>query len=144
MNLDNFKLIRINKNRGWRGLAEVQILGDDDKPGRITMKHIFSFSQDVWNDLIHHNRLVVSDQDNYYIVHFTGVVKGLLPSPSQQRSVLIKDFIANIDKVTVVAKTDWGKTDAGDYISLLHYKRNKNNHTQSDWNCIGIRVTPSI
>lgn len=145
MNLDNFKQIRINKNRGWRGLAEVQILGDDTKPGKITTKRIFSFSQDVWYDLINRNAIVLADQDNYYVVHFTDVVKGSLPLPSQQRSVLIKDFVANIDKVSVVERRDWiSKSSTDDFSLIWDYTRNKNNHTTSDWNCIGVRVLPNI
>lgn len=141
MNISDMKQIIINKNRGWRGLAEVQILGEE---GKLITRHIFSFSQDVWDDLIRHHRIVIADDYYYYVIHFTDTVRGLLPSPTQQRSVLIKNFMANIDKVSMVLKREWAKVDAGDYIAIRNHRANKNNHTQSNWNCIGIRVIPSI
>ena len=127
------KQILINKNRGWRGLAEVQILGEE---GKLITKHIFSFSQDVWDDLIQQHKIVIADNDYYYVMHFTDTVRGLLPSPTQQRSVLIKNFMANIDKVSVTPKREWAKVDADGYMPIVHYRKNKNNHTQSNWNCI--------
>ena len=141
LELKDFKTISIMKNRGWRGLSCVEIRNDK---GKVITKYIFSFSQDVWNDLINNNQIVIADNDYYYVIHFTDTVRGLLPSPSQQRSVLIKDFIANIDKVSMVLKTDFTSADVDEYMPIMHYRKNKNNHTQSDWNCIGIRVIPSI
>lgn len=146
MNIDNFQAMRINKNRGWRGLAEVQILGDNDKPERITMKRIFSFSQNVWDDMVYNKIIVVDDVDNYYVVHFSAVVTGRLPDSSNpmQRSVVIKDVVTNISSTTVVPKSDWYKATGDDYKAIWHYASNKNNHTTSDWNCIGVRVLPNI
>lgn len=144
MNISDMKQVRINKNRGWRGLAEVQILGEKSVIGEVIAKYIFSFSQDVWDDLINNNQIVIADNDYYYVIHFTDTVRGLLPNPTQQRSVLIKDFIANIDKVSMVSKTDYVKADISDYMPIIHHIKNKNNHTTSNWNCIGVRVTPSI
>ena len=144
MNISDMKQVMINKNRGWRGLAEVQILGEKSFIGEAIAKYIFSFSQDVWDDLINHNQIVIADDDYYYVIHFADTVRGLLPNPTQQRSVLIKDFIANIDKVSTIAKTNYTHADISDYLPIVHHIKNKNNHTQSNWNCIGIRVTPSI
>lgn len=133
MNISDMKQIVINKNRGWRGLSCVEI---HNEKGELITKYIFSFSQDVWEDLINRNQIVIADNDYYYVIHFTDTVRGLLPNPTQQRSVLIKDFIANIDKVSMVAKTDYTKADISDYMPIMHYRKNKNNHTQSNWNCI--------
>jgi hypothetical protein len=130
--------IVINKNRGWRGLAEVRCLNRENKS---ELEMIFSFSQPVWDDM-QMGRMVLQDGEDYIIVHFdnTEVL------PKGQRSVLLKNFIGNIINTIRVPKTEIVTADLGsiDYNAVIHFKKNRNNHTQSDWNCIGIRVIPEI
>ena len=130
--------IVINKNRGWRGLAEVRCLNRENKS---ELEMIFSFSQPVWDDM-QMGRMVLQDGEDYIIVHFdnTEVL------PKGQRSVLLKNFIGNIINTIRVPKADIITADLGsiDYNAVIHFKKNRNNHTQSDWNCIGIRVIPEI
>lgn len=132
--------LTIDKNRGWRGLAEVKTY---DKVGNRVTDMIFSFSQQVWNDMLD-GYMVVQTQEEYILLNFNHTDR--LPKPTQQRSVLIKNFIADIKNYWVYPKTDW--TDQalklGHYSYISHFTQNKNNHTQSDWNCIGIRVVPMI
>ena len=139
--MSNMKFITINKNRGWRGLAEIAVLNEDKD---LVKKHIFSFSQAMWDDMIYKNMVVIRDSENYYVIHFSSVVRGMLPRPVQQRSVLIKNFTAEIDRVNQVPVNEWTKETGEMWETIRHFIKNKNNHTQSDWNCIGIRVTPSI
>lgn len=137
--MDISKII-LNKNRGWRGLAQLQTL---DKDNDTIMTMIFSFSQAVWDDMLH-GYIVTQDKDNYYVIEFDNTEK--LPSPMQQRSVLIKNFIGNVDKVNSYSKNTWvhdARAD-GHYDYIYNFTKNRNNHTTSDWNCIGIRVTPMI
>lgn len=134
------KLI-INKNRGWRGLAEAQLLDDDNNT---IQKMIFSFSQPVWDDMMK-GVMVMQDEEHYIILKFSDP-DYKLPRPFQQRSVLIKNVILNIDSKEVYHKANWiaeHKT-AGDYDAIYNFIKNRNNHTTSDWNCIGIRVVPMI
>lgn len=134
------KLI-INKNRGWRGLAEAQLLDDDNNT---IQKMIFSFSQPVWDDMMK-GVMVIQDEEHYIILKFSDP-DYKLPRPFQQRSVLIKNVILNIDSKEIYSKTNWiaeHKT-AGDYDAIHNFIKNRNNHTTSDWNCIGIRVVPMI
>ena len=138
--MSNYTHLVINKNRGWRGLAEAKVIDLDTKD---EMKMIFSFSQAVWEDLILHHKLVMQDQDYYYIMDFTDP-EGRLPSPNQQRSVLIKSFNVKIQNVNIIKKTEWTSAAPEDWVVINHFIKNKNNHTTSDWNCIGIRVTPEI
>lgn len=130
--------IVINKNRGWRGLAEVRCLNKENKS---ELEMIFSFSQPVWDDM-QMGRMVLQDGDDYIIVHFdnTEVL------PKGQRSVLLKNFVGNIVDTIRVPKTEIVSSDLGsiDYNAVVHFKKNRNNHTTSDWNCIGIRVIPEI
>ena len=58
--------IIINKNRGWRGLAEVRL---DDNERKEILKMIFSFSQPVWDDM-QMGRMVLQDDKTYIVVHF--------------------------------------------------------------------------
>ena len=95
------KRIRLNKNRGWRGLAEVDML-DTEKPEKTT-KMIFSFSQEVWYDLIGNHCIVMQDEDYYYVINFEDPDHAL-PKPTQQRSVLIKNFRAEVTKVNKYVK----------------------------------------
>ena len=133
----NIQKIIINKNRGWRGLAEVKCLNDE---GKEELKMIFSFSQPVWDDM-QEGRMVLQTKDEYVIVHFDGTDR----LPKGQRSVLLKNFMANVTDIQVVTKTEWmDKLGSLDHNAVVHFVRNRNNHTTSDWNCIGIRVIPMI
>lgn len=134
--------IIVNKNRGWRGLAEVQLLNNDNV---VMQKMIFSFSQPVWNDMILRGKLIMQDKDNYIILNFDAD-KSSLPRPWQQRSVLIKNAILPIVDKKVYPKTKWQSETktAEDYGAICNFLANRNNHTTSDWNCIGIRVIPTI
>lgn len=139
MDTKNIKRIRINKNRGWRGLSELDCL---DGECHIIHKMIFSFSQDVWNDMLK-GYIVTQDEDNYFILNFDNTEN--LPKPTQQRSVLIKSFEAKVISVTVQPKdAPLTKLSSDDFIRIWHFKKNRNNHTLSSWNNIGIRVVPSI
>lgn len=130
----------LNKNRGWRGLAEAQWLDDDDNT---IQRMIFSFSQRVWDDMLR-GYLVMQDKDHYIVLKFDQLDK--LPSPKQQRSVLIKNVILTITEKEIYSKETWARDHrtAGDYNAIYNFLKNKNNHTQSDWNCIGVRVVPMI
>lgn len=88
-----------------------------------------------------HGTIVLQDTDNYYVYQFNNT--DALPQ-GHQRSVLIKNFEANITKVNKYAKTAWTGANADDWCAIRNFIKNKNNHTQSDWNCIGIRVIPEI
>ena len=133
------KLI-LNKNRGWRGLAEAQWLDDDNNT---IQRMIFSFSQRVWNDMLK-GYLVMQDKDHYIVLKFDQLDK--LPSPKQQRSVLIKNVVLPITEKEIYLKETWSRDHrtAGDYNAIYNFLKNKNNHTTSDWNCIGVRVVPMI
>ena len=134
----DIKKICINKNRGWRGLAELDCM---DEENRTLTKMIFSFSQPVWDDMLE-GYIVLQDADNYYVLEFDNT--GALPRG--QRSVLLKYFRANVMNSYVYAKSDWTRTSLASrhYDKIYHFIKNRNNHTQSDWNCIGIRVVPMI
>ena len=139
--MNNMKYITINKNRGWRGLAEIRLLDEDCKQ---LFKYIFSFSQKIWEDLITKNIAVIENGGYYYVIHFSTTIRGLLPRPYQQRSVLIKNYSAEIDKVYKVPVSEWHKETSEVWQPINNFIKNKNNHTTSDWNCIGIRVIPEI
>ena len=76
---EDIKTIVINKNRGWRGLAEALIF---DKDTKTVLSMIFSFSQDVWDDMLG-GHMVLQDNDNYIVLTF-GNTEAL---PKGQRSV---------------------------------------------------------
>lgn len=130
----------VNKNRGWRGLAEVKVRTKEYK--EIT-KMIFSFSPAVWTDLVNVGALVMQDDDFYYVLKFGAEDRAKLPI-GHQRSVLIKNWIGKVREVDKIAKTEWRSAEAFDWNAISHFIKNRNNHTQSDWNCIGIRVIPEI
>ena len=132
--------ITINKNRGWRGLAKVEV---EDDARKTIVSQIFSFSQKVWDDMIFRDLIVVQDETYYYVIRFSDP-ESKLPRPDQQRSVLIKNFAATIEEVNKYTKAEWAKANGIDYQAILNFRRNTNNHTTSDWNCIGIRVIPEI
>lgn len=130
--------IVINKNRGWRGLAEVRCLNKDNKS---EIEMIFSFSQPVWDDMLE-GRIVLQDNSDYLVVHFDNT--GSLPRG--QRSVLLKNFVGNVVDIVRAPKRNWLSAGLGslDNNAIAHFIKNRNNHTTSDWNCIGIRVIPEI
>lgn len=132
------KKIMINKNRGWRGLAEVKCLNEDFTP---EMEMIFSFSQPVWDDM-QEGVIVLQDEKDYILIYFSGADK----LPKGQRSVLIKNFSATVAEVNRIPKANWEMTTRGSgyYHFIRNFIKNRNNHTTSDWNCIGIRVIPEI
>lgn len=138
--MNNYNHLVINKNRGWRGLAEAKAIDLDTKE---TLRTIFSFSQAMWNDLVSRHLIVMQDEEYYYIIRFADP-EGRLPSPTQQRSVLIKSFNVAIKSITKVKKLEWTASEGEDWGAIFNFRKNKNNHTTSDWNCIGIRVIPSI
>lgn len=132
------KRIIINKNRGWRGLAELRCY-DSEHNNIKTM--IFSFSQPVWDDM-RIGKIVISDDTQYHVITFGNI----LALPRGQRSVLIKNFNADVFGVESFNKNSW-TAEVEDYDTqriISHYIKNRNNHTTSDWNCIGIRVVPMI
>lgn len=135
-----FDKIKIEKNRGWRGLAEAQIWNFDEKKN-ISM--IFSFSQQVWDDM-QKGYMVLQNEDQYIVVHFNNTDR----LPKGQRSVLLKCFVADINITYCYPKersvwTNMALED-GNYELIDHFIKNRNNHTTSNWNCIGIRVVPMI
>ena len=134
----NIQKICINKNRGWRGLAELVCM---DGENRTLTKMIFSFSQPVWDDMLD-GYIVLQDTDNYYVLEFNNTDA----LPKGQRSVLLKYFRADVVNKSVYPKKDWTQASLakGHYDKIAHFIKNRNNHTQSDWNCIGIRVVPMI
>lgn len=139
--MNQFNHLIINKNRGWRGLAEVIVRNKEYKD---QLKMVFSFSQPMWRDLIDQNIIVAQDQENYYVLYFRPTTGSALPRPEQQRSVLIKNFVGEITQVDKYAKAEWTSAKAMDWRVIRHFIQNKNNHTTSDWNCIGVRVVPTI
>lgn len=134
--------IILNKNRGWRGLAEAQLLDNDNNT---IQRMIFSFSQAVWNDMLK-GAIVMQDEHNYIIYKFDPDKVSRLPKPTQQRSVLLKNIILPIESKTIYSKETWTRDHrtAGEFAAIYNFLKNRNNHTTSDWNCIGIRVIPTI
>lgn len=139
----NIERIRLNKNRGWRGLVE--LVCEDEERNEV-VKSIFSFSQPMWDDLLT-GYIVIQNEDNYIILNFDNTEH--LPAPTQQRSVLIKSFQATVMNTYTYSKANWRKeTMSGGfsyhYTLIEHFIKNTNNHTTSDWNCVGIRVVPIL
>ena len=134
----NIQKICINKNRGWRGLAEIDCM---DNECRTQMKMIFSFSQPVWDDM-QAGFIVVQDNEHYYVLE----IDNTDALPKGQRSVLLKYFRANVLNCSLYKKNDWTQASLAKchYDKISHFIKNRNNHTQSDWNCIGVRVVPMI
>ena len=135
--MENFKQISIQKNRGWRGLAKVVVYNEEKEYTSM----VFSFSQAVWEDMLH-GYIIMPHEEYYYILAFDNL--SALPKETQQRSVLIKNFQANIIEVNRIEKSKWTSTSGIAYSLIYHYLKNNNYHTQSDWNYIGIRVIPEI
>ena len=134
-----FKTLILNKNRGWRGLAKLLCL---DSKGKIVANMIFSFSQPVWEDMLK-GCIVLQTEHDYFVLRFNNLAT--LPKPTQQRSVLIKNFEADIVSVNRYPRDKWQTSiTPDDLMPIIHSIKNNNNHTTSDWNYVGIRVTPSI
>ena len=108
--------------------------------GNVIHKIIFSFSQEVWDDMLI-GYMVFQDDENYYLVEFNNIER--LPKTTQQRSVLIKNFKGDIVNMYTYPKNNY-INEFSHRLKVEHFKRNKNNHTTSDWNCIGLRVIPEI
>lgn len=141
MKPEEINFIAVNKNRGWRGLAEVKLLTSITSVP--SLKTVFSFSQPMWNIFINKHRIVVQDETNYYVITFADE-RDRLPKPTQQRSVLIKNFMDKVETINTYEKTEWTKAEGEDWNAIYTFIANKNNHTTSDWNYIGVRVTPEI
>ena len=94
---------------------------------------IFSFSQDVWDDMLK-GYMVFQDQDRYIVVSFDNTEK----LPKGQRSVLLKNFKAHVLGIEVYSKDNWIELSLrkSNYRYIANFLNNKNNHTKSDWNCI--------
>ena len=122
--------IKIEKNRGWRGLAKITAYGTE----KILHEMIFSFSPAVWDDLMN-GTIVLQDNDNYYVLTINNTDK--LPQ-GHQRSVLIKNFKANVLNMNKYTKEQFKEKELSldDDLAIKHFIKNKNNHTTSDWNCI--------
>lgn len=134
------KTLTLNKNRGWRGLAEATIELNDGTHRTV----LFSFSQAVWDDMLDGFFVLQDEKENYVVVHFDNHT-GALPGRNQQRSVLINKAVLPILSIKTYGKDTW-VTDAltNDRIAIKHYLANNNYHTTSKWNNVGIRVTPTI
>lgn len=103
---------------------------------------IFSFSQAVWEDMLK-GFIVLQDEDNFILLEFDNTDE--LPKPTQQRSVLIKSFQATVVNQYEYPKENWKMNISGEHYSYIYdFTMNRNNHTTSDFNCIGIRVVPFI
>ena len=139
--MKEIKKIVVNKNRGWRGLAEVKAY--DGKNNEV-LSSIFSFSQDVWNDLMNGYIVLADNLDEKYYVCSIGNT-GALPQ-EQQRSVLIKNFTADVHYANMYEMKGIGQAErySNDGMKIERFKQNRNNHTTSDWNYIGIRVIPTL
>lgn len=131
-----FDTIRINKNRGWRGLAELECY---NSLHHVVNKMLFSFSEDVWQDMLR-GYIVLEDNVYYHVITFNNIEK--LPH-GHQRSVLIKDFTAEVTNVNSYNKEKWREAPPSDWKLIANFINNNNRHTKSDWNCIGVRVKPS-
>lgn len=146
MKITDTKYIIINKNRGWRGLAELTLTSELIINPEIIGKFIFTFSPAVWDDLINTNTIIVEDEQNYYVIRFKDQLNEL-PTPTQQRSVLIKDFKEKVTDVHCWAKLGWASNSlipTADYSAIVNYIHNNNRPTMSNWNAIGIRVKPTL
>ena len=120
--MKEIKRIILNKNRGWRGLAELVC---EDEERKVVHKMIFSFSQNVWNDLLQ-GYIVIQDEYNYFILNFDNTDR--LPKPTQQRSVLIKSFMGTIVNINKYPKHDPLNVMSDDYDRIYNFKKNRNNH----------------
>lgn len=134
------KALILNKNRGWRGLAEAITESDDG----IRRKVLFSFSQAVWEDMLDGLFVLQDEEENYIVIRFDNHTSAL-PKPYQQRSVLISGIVLPVLSAKTYDKGTW-RIDASteDFTAIIHYLKNNNHHTTSEWNNVGIRVSPMI
>jgi len=133
----DIKSISLNKNRGWRGLAQLECM---DTTGKVINKMIFSFSGQVWDDLMINHKIAIKEDNTHYVITITDP-EGKLPV-GHQRSVLLKNLTFNVTNITEYKPDD--PCPAEDWNVIAHFKKNNNNHTTSDWNYIGVRVMPTI
>lgn len=129
--------IKLNKNRGWRGLAQLECLEE----GLESKKIMFSFSGNTWQDLMA-GHIVYQDNDKYIILDIDNT--DALPQHSQ-RSVLLKDFKANVIDKREYDMNRWMTSTintAHDWSYISHFTHNSNAYTTSVWNDVGIRVNP--
>lgn len=133
------KYVYVTKNRGWRGLAEARCTNEK---GELTGDFTFSFSSSTWNDLMINNTIVVQDTKGLYIIKIKDT-EGKLPV-GHQRSVLLKNIRLEVEEIIEYPSDKPTKIAYDHYYLVRNFRLNKNNHTTSDWNCIGIRVMPSI
>lgn len=149
--------ITFNKNRGWRGLCSAKITHNQRETTTI-----FSFSPEVWDDLINKKLFIAPQTDDTTWVYFLQDPENRLPKPTQQRSVLIKNVTLPIERAFAIKNEEWHTMmlHPHDYIGSLpvssadealdivwaisHTNYNTNNHTKSRWNDVGIRVIPVI
>lgn len=134
--------MRLNKNRGWRGLAEAIITDSNNT----LSDSIFSFSSKTWYDLIQHHVFVFETETEYWVLELE-VTSGKLPEPTQQRSVLIKDVVFNVADYNAYDKSTYAvdaKVHGNNVVYINRYLLNNNRHTASLYNHVGIRVRPSL
>lgn len=79
----------------------------------------------------------MQNEDSYIVLKFSDP-DYKLPRPFQQRSVLIKNAVLNIDSKEIYSKATWTKDHktAGEYNTICNFITNRNNHTASSWNNI--------
>lgn len=145
----------INKNRGWRGLASVTVRNDTHEI--VGPTHIFSFSQDMWDDLYTRRLLVIDDVNDegepIYTV-FTFKETDIRKLPTGQRSRVITSTHLEVvathyypldkpEEFLALYPTDTLET-MHRKIAIKHYRNNTNAHTMSEFNMVGIRVQPCV
>lgn len=140
--MENITKVLLNKNRGWRGLAELKCY---DQTNKLLHTMVFSFSSKVWDNLIYMKpgALLIQDDDYYYVLMIDEDDRSKLPI-GHQRSVLIKNWVGKVTDVHKYKKNEWTKATGVDWSTINNFLKNRNNHTTSDWNCIGVRVVPEI
>ena len=120
------------------GLASVKIYNDDNE---LETESIFSFSEAVWKDMLA-GSIIIEQDDAYVIYEFNNIDK--LPH-GHQRSVLIKNFEADItNEITISKRIHPRDLTIYEQALINHYKKNNNHHTTSDFNYVGLRVLPDI
>lgn len=137
------KVAVINKNRGWRGLVSVTIYTDGVVDG---YTRVFSFSEDMWKDLVIKGVLVIDDvnsegQPGYTVLTFK--TDELWKLPTGQRSNVIKDVSLTVE-TTAFHVIDASPSLIGieHNTAIRHYLANTNSHTMSEHNMIGLHVQP--
>lgn len=90
-------------------------------------------------------RFVIQTPTKFIVLKFD-YEKSNLPKPTQQRSVLIKNVVLPITAKEEYSRDTWRDDHhtVADFNAIRHFLTNTNNHTTSDWNCVGIRVIPDI